>query len=338
MGPWLIFATLINKATITLYEGAPTTRRFLEFIQNSCTTILGVVPSIIKAWRANDLAQDLDLSHIKLFSSTGEASNPDDMLWLSRMGQDHKELAHNTTKNIANNKPIIEYCGGTEIAGGYVTSTIIQPLLPSTFSTPALGLDFYLLDTNGVDATGYGQDSNSSGEVAIVPPSLGLSTELLNQDHYQVYYAGMPKLHNKILRRHGDALARLANGYYRPLGRIDDTMKLGGIKVSSAEIELALSGIHNISEVAAIGVDPSDGGPTQLVIYAVVTKDFGAAIIDSGKTSDALSLMHLMQQRLSSSLNPLFKIHKVVLLDALPRTSSNQVMRRVLREQYAKTG
>ena len=53
-------------------------------------------------------------------------------------------------------------------------------------------------------------------------------------------------------------------------GRVDDTMNLGGIKVSSAEIEGVLNSVNGIQEVAAIAVPPPDGGPSQLVIYAVL--------------------------------------------------------------------
>jgi acetyl-CoA synthetase len=43
---------------------------------------------------------------------------------------------------------------------------------------------------------------------------------------------GMPPLlgTSTRLRRHGDEVARLPGGYYRALGRADDTMNLGGIK------------------------------------------------------------------------------------------------------------
>lgn len=48
----------------------------------------------------------------------------------------------------------------------------------------------------------------------------------------QVYYAGMPpdpQAPGRPLRRHGDELARLPGGRYVALGRVDDTMNLGGL-------------------------------------------------------------------------------------------------------------
>ena len=224
--------------------------------------------------------------------------------------------------SLAGYKPVIEYCGGTEIGGGYVTGTRVQPAAPSAFTTPALGLDFLLFDDHG--------NPTDNGEVFIVPPSLGLSSSLLNADHNEVYFAGTPL---PSLRRHGDAIEKLGNGFdpepwltgikYRVHGRVDDTMNLSGIKVSSAAIEEVLNVIDGIQETAAIAVSPKDGGPSQLVIYVVLAAE-------SEPTKQEIH--SALQAELSQHLNPLFRIHDVVIVDALPRTASNKVMRRLLRD------
>lgn len=302
MGPWLVFASLINKATIGLYNGAPTGRDFCRFVQDSRATMLGVVPSLVKSWRNTDSAQGLDWSSIQVFSSTGECSNPDDMRWL--MSQ-------------ASGRPVIEYCGGTEIGGGYITGTVTRPCVPGTFNTPALGLGFVILDENG--------RPSDNGELFIEPPSLGLSTALLNKDHHEVYFADVPKgPHGETLRRHGDQMEKLRGNYWRGHGRADDTMNLGGIKVSSAEIERVLQSVPGVVETAAIAVSPA-GGPSQLVIYAVCS---------AGQTLNRGDLLGAMQSAIKRELNPLFKIHDLVFIDTLPRTASNKVMRRTLRDQY----
>ena len=301
MGPWLIYASLINKATIALYDGVPTGRNFGIFVQNAKVSMLGVVPTLVRAWQNTGCMHGLDWHAIRAFSSTGECSNPEEMLCLM---------------SLAGYKPIIEYCGGTEIGGGYITGTRVQPAAPSTFTTPALGVDFLLFDENG--------KPTENGEVFIIPPSLGLSTSLLNADHNEVYFAGTPQPN---LRRHGDAIERLGNSYYRAHGRVDDTMNLSGIKVSSAEIEEALNTVDGIQETAAVAVSPKDGGPSQLVIYIVLTASEAAAKQELHAT---------LQAALSEHLNPLFRIHDIVIVDALPRTASNKVMRRLLRQQAMK--
>ena len=303
MGPWLIYASLINQATIALYDGVPTEREFGEFVQNAGVTMLGVVPSLVRAWKNTGCMRGLDWKAIKAFSSTGECSNSEDMLFLM---------------STAGYRPIIEYCGGTEIGGGYLTGTTVQPAAPATFTTPALGLDIVICDEDG--------QPTDNGEVFVTPPSIGLSTELLNKDHHEVYFEGTPQTPKMPpLRRHGDGVERLSDGYYRIHGRVDDTMNLGGIKVSSAEIEEVLNSVDGIREVAAIAVSPPDGGPSQLVIYAVLPPG-----------TDTVALHTSLQSAIREYLNPLFRIHDVVVVDALPRTASNKIMRRVLRDQQPR--
>jgi acetyl-CoA synthetase len=121
-------------------------------------------------------------------------------------------------------------------------------------------------------------------------------------------------------------MERLPNGYYRAQGRVDDTMNLNGIKVSSTEIEQVLNLVEGIHETAAIAIAPPEGGPSQLVIYAVVRPEVQQARLQS-------SLQTVIKQH----LNPLFKIHDVVIVETLPRTASNKVMRRMLRDRYRMT-
>ena len=302
MGPWLIYASLINQGTMALYDGLPTKREFGEFVQDAGVTMLGVVPSLVRAWKNTECMKGLDWSMIKAFSSTGECSNREDTLFLM---------------SLAEYRPIIEYCGGTEIGGGYITGTLVQPAAPATFTTPALGSDLVILDAEG--------EHTDNGEVFLIPPSMGLSTELLNSDHHEVYFEGNPTLPATApLRRHGDQIERLAGGLFRAHGRVDDTMNLGGIKVSSTEIEQVLNTVDGVRETAAVAVSPNDGGPSQLIIHAVLLPD---------AYPDKTSLRDALRAAIREQLNPLFRIHDVVVRDSLPRTASNKIMRRLLRDE-----
>jgi acetyl-CoA synthetase len=298
MGPWLIFAAFLNQATLALYYDLPRDQDYGKFVQDAKVTMLGVVPTLVASWRQSECMHGLDWSAIKRFTSTAECSNAEDMLYLaSRAGY----------------KPIIEYCGGTETGGGYLTSTMIEKNYPSLFTTPAMGIDFAMLD---------------NGEVALIPPSIGLSTTLLNADHHEIYYTNMPKTPDgKTLRRHGDQIQRLQSGNYCILGRSDDTMNLGGIKISSAEIERAIKGIAGITETAAIAVNLANHGPSSLVIYAATTASLDKDVVK--KT---------MQTKINQHLNPLFKIYDVVFKSELPKTASNKIMRRILRNEYQSRG
>lgn len=312
MGPWLVYASLLNGATIALYNGSPLGSGFAKFVQDAKVSMLGVVPSIVRAWKNANITASFDWSSIRCFSSTGEASNVDEYLWL--MGRAHY-------------KPIIEYCGGTEIGGAFVTGSLLQPQALAAFSIPAMGCSLYILDVNGNPIP---NNVPGIGELALGPNILGASAILLNANHYDVYFKGMPKWNGKILRRHGDEFERNTIGYYRAHGRADDTMNLGGIKVSSVEIERVCNGVdNNVLEMAAIGLSPAGGGPEQLVI-AVVFKNQNVSSANLDKLKKDFNIA------IQKNLNPLFKVSSVVRVPSLPRTASNKVMRRVLRQELSQ--
>jgi acetyl-CoA synthetase len=306
MGAWSIFATLLNDATLVVFDDAPTQRELGRLVQSTRVTHLGVVPSLVRSWREARTMEGLDFRSVRVFSSTGECSNPTDMLYLMW-------LAHY--------RPIVEYCGGTEIAGGYITSTVLSPCVPSCFTTAALGQNFVCLNEAG--------ESTQQGEAFLTTPSIGLSTSLLNKNHHDEYYANVPQ---PGLRRHGDLIQQVNGEYYRVLGRADDTMNLGGVKVSSAEIERACQDVPGVQELAAIALAPPGGGPSALVMCVVPAP--GRASVET-EHNEGATLIHL-QQCIRERVNPLFRVERVVFVDALPRTASNKVMRRVLRSRYVE--
>jgi len=198
-----------------------------------------------------------------------QASNPEDMLWLmSRAGY----------------KPVMEYLGGTEIGGAFVGGTLLHPCVPSCFATTSLGFELFIMTDGSTNPGGAdAADSNAStrggssiassaagdpgrravslsapdagrgrlrGEVAVRAPAVGCSQRLLNRDHFEEYYAGMPVVGGLPLRRHGDELEELPGlGYLRAHGRCDDTMNLGGIKVWPA------AGPRGLWQCWAVGPD-----------------------------------------------------------------------------------
>jgi acetyl-CoA synthetase len=312
MGPWLIFASLIHRATIGLFEDVTQAAEFGSFVEKARVTMLGVVPTLVRHWRSTRCMESCDWSAIRCFSSTGEASTPAEMKYLSAL---------------AGGKPVIEYCGGTEIGGGYITSSPLHPNVAGAFSCPALGNRFVLLDDNG-------RESND-GELYLVPPALGLSMTLLNRDHHATYYEGCPPgPAGEVLRRHGDHFRRTTDGFYVAGGRVDDTMNLGGIKVSSAEIEAVLNAVEGVAESAAVTIPDPTQGPSQLAVF-VVTE--GPIRTQSAGTGSAYSpravneLRDRLNVALRQQLNPLFKISEVRIIDRMPRTASNKIMRRELR-------
>lgn len=78
-----------------------------------------------------------------------------------------------------------------------------------------------------------------------------------------------------------------------------------------------------------MSVPPSGGGPERLVVFVVTA---------AGVVVDMEEVRAEMQQAIRAELNPLFKVHQVIAIPALPRTASNKVMRRSLRSSYLASG
>ncbi len=349
MGPWLIYATLVNGACTALYPGASNTPEYLRFIRRTGVTVQGVIPSLVRTWRRGgmdegrqgDMDEDIDWPSIRVFSSTGEPASRTDYLWLmSRAGY---------------RAPVIEYLGGTEIGGGHLACTVLQPCSPAAFTTANLGVDFVILDETGAEV-GDGE----TGELFLMPPALGMSQRLLNGVHDEVYYEGCPAgPGGEVLRRHGDHTQRLHRGCYRAQGRADDGMNLGGIKVSPLELERIIDGHPAVYESAAVAMQPEGEGAERLVVFVVqeggdgpassrANDRTGSSPISQADTSPAVptdshagldhdldpdALKSELQDMVSSRLNPLFKIYRVIVVDELPHTASGKLVRRILRDR-----
>lgn len=327
MGPWLLYAGLLNGACVAIFEGSPLGNAFCHFVEKAGVTMLGTVPSIVKAWKAKGSIEGKDWGSVRRFSSSGEASNPEDYHWLS--------------SRVKGYAPVIEYIGGTELAGGYMSGSLLQPQAASHFSVPAFGADLRLLDSSmrEIEPCAMQDQIRKSGvcegEVAIIPPMLGSSYKLLNRDHDKVYFSDMPRTSEGTrMRKHGDMLAFYPGGYIQAKGRTDDTMNLGGIKTSSLEIEnvcnasISTSGLA-LKEVGAVAVAPQGGGPDLLWICAAVSGN----LEDFQKSDVVQKCTSHFQKAISKNLNPLFKVHRVIFMQDLPRTASNKVMRKTLQAQ-----
>ncbi|KAJ8539881.1 hypothetical protein K7X08_014133 [Anisodus acutangulus] len=308
MGPVLLYSCFLAGATLALYHGSPLDHGFGKFVQDAGVTVLGTVPSLVKTWKSTGCMKGLDWTRIRTFASTGEASNVDDDLWLSSR---------------VYYKPIIECCGGTELSSSYIMGNLLQPQAFGAFSSATMSTGFVILDEDGRP---YPDDQACVGEVGLFPTSMGASDRLLNADHEKVYFKGMPMYKDMQLRRHGDILKRTVGGYIVVHGRADDTMNLGGIKTSSIEIERVCDRADDsVLETAAVSAAPPNGGPEQLAIFVVLKE----GIIISPDT-----LKKRFSRAIQSNLNPLFKVSSVKIVPMFPRTASNKLLRRVLRDQW----
>ncbi|KAJ9555488.1 hypothetical protein OSB04_010102 [Centaurea solstitialis] len=227
---------------------------------------------------------------------------------------------------------------------GYRARIILRSRESSTtasfgaFSSASMTTGFVILDDQGVP---YPDEQPCVGEVGLFPIIWEQPIDCLMQvtkkftlmecqfttERYKQNIA-------KKLRRHGDIIKRTVGGYIVVQGRADDTMNLGGIKVlgktalvdlfflttSSIEIERVCEQADgSIMETAAVSAAPPTGGPELLAVFVVLKKGF---------TAEPDKLKMIFSKAIQRNLNPLFKI-----VPEFPRTASNKLLRRVLRDQ-----
>ena len=312
MGSFAIFAAMLNKGTLAVFDGTPVCKDFAKFVEKAGVAVLGLVPGIAEGWEQTKCLEGVNWNNIDLFSSTGSPSNP----------QNYKFLM----SQVAGYAPVVEYMGGTEIGGGYLTSSVLHPASPSCFTTPSLGTDVYTPDED--------TEESRKGEVFLVMrngegecPPMGLSSELMNFNHHEKYFErGLKSPEGYLLREHGDIIIRHANGFITSNGRADDGMNLNGIKTSSLDIEnyVKAAKIAGIKEVAAVAVRPPLGGEDWLVIYVTLSEP-----------QDVVEALKKPIREAIKARNPqLAKVHDVVVIDKMPYTATGKLRRRYLQDGY----
>lgn len=253
MGPWLIYGALINGATICIYDGAPdypTPDRMWEFCAKHKVEILGISPTLVRslATHGDELPQKHDLSSLRAFASTGEPWNPAPWWWLF--------------EKVGNSKlPIINYSGGTEIAGGILMGNPLLPQKPCSFPAPCPGMDVDILDEDGNSV-----EPGQVGELVIKQPWIGMARGFWQEKerYLETYWRRF-----KDIWVHGDFAMRDKDGHWFILGRSDDTLKVAGKRVGPAEVESLLVAHRLVTEAAVIGV-PDEVKGTAMVAFCVL--------------------------------------------------------------------
>ena len=308
MGPWLIYGALINGATIVIYDGAPdfpAADRMWEFCAKHEVEILGISPTLVRslATHGDELPKKHDLSHLRAFASTGEPWNPAPWWWLfEKVG--------------GGRLPIINYSGGTEIAGGILMGNPLLPIKPCSFPAPCPGIAADILDENGKSV-----GPNQVGELAIRQPWIGMARGFWQERerYLETYWSRFDGIWV-----HGDWAMKDADGHWFILGRSDDTLKVAGKRVGPAEVESLLVAHPAVAEAAVIGV-PDEIKGTAMVAFCVLMggTDFSPPELES-------ELKAVVAKDMGKPLAP-SRIHFV---NGIPKTRNAKVMRRVIRAAY----
>ncbi len=306
MGPWLVFGTLLLGATMMLYDGAPDypdVDRTWALASQHGVTALGVSPTLIRALKPNGEApvKKHDLSTLRLAGSTGSPWDPESWLWFFHTVLDGK-------------KPIINYSGGTEIAGGIVMGNVLTPLKPCAFSGPVPGMDADVVDEQGHSIR------NQVGELVVRQPWIGMTRGFWQdpQRYVDTYWSRFPDTWV-----HGDWAAIDDDGLWYILGRSDDTIKVAGKRLGPAEIESILVRHPAVTEAAVIGVPHAIKGQ-EVVCFCVLAP--GHEVSET--------LRHALQEMVVADMGKALQPKEIKFVTALPKTRNAKVMHRLIRAAY----
>ncbi|GGI92078.1 acetate--CoA ligase [Legionella impletisoli] len=303
---YLIYGPLANGATTLMFEGVPnypTYTRFWEIIDKHQVNIFYTAPTAIRAIRreGDALVERTSRRSLKLLGSVGEPINPDVWEWYFDVVGDKR-------------CPIVDTWWQTETGGIMITPLPgATPMAPGSASRP-----FFGIVPDVVDDKGNGVNANQHGKLVIKQPWPGMMQTIYG-DHERFVDAYFKEIPGCYLT--GDAAYQDNKGYFWIIGRTDDVIKVSGHRLGSEEVESALLAHHAVSEAAVVGVPNEITGEE---IYAFVTTQ---AHIEPTE-----SLKEELINKVRDEIGPIAKPHTIQWTQALPKTRSGKIMRRILRK------
>ncbi|PCI37310.1 MAG: acetate--CoA ligase [Elusimicrobia bacterium] len=303
---YVVYGPLANGATTFLYEGAPMhpgPDRFWSLIAKYGITIFYTAPTAIRAFmRLGDShPQKHDLSSLRLLGTVGEPINPKAWSWY------HTVIGGGRC-------PIVDTYWQTE-TGGIMISPLpgATPTKPGSATLAMPGIDAAVVDKNGKEVP------NGKGGFLVIRkpwPSM-LRTVYGDPERYKKQYFSEfgPKLYFT-----GDGARRDKDGYFWLLGRVDDVINVSGHRLSTMEVESALVAHPQVAEAAVVSIPHEIKGEG---IAAFVTLRRG--------TEPVAATTKELEKAVVKAIGAIARPDKIRFTDALPKTRSGKIMRRLLR-------
>ena len=305
---YVVYGPLNNGATVLMYEGAPNAPandRFWQIVERYRVTIFYTAPTAIRSFMkwGDDLPAKHDLSSLRLLGSVGEPINPEAWIWY------HEVIGGKRC-------PIVDTWWQTETG-----AIMITPLPGVTATKPGSAtFPFFGVDAAVVNDKGEELGPNQGGFLVLKQPWPSMLRTLYGADdrYKDVYWSRFAKQGWYLA---GDGAVKDAEGYIWILGRIDDVLNVSGHRLSTMEVESALVAHDAVVEAAVVGFKHEVKGEG---VAAFVILGQGA---EKGQaTSDAL------KAHVRNMIGPLAMPDQIHFTDALPKTRSGKIMRRLLRD------
>jgi acetyl-CoA synthetase len=303
---YVVYGPLQNGATVLMYEGAPNhpdLSRFWKIIDDHKVTIFYTAPTAIRAfikW-GDEHVEKYDLRSLRLLGTVGEPINPEAWMWY------REKIGHNRC-------PIVDTWWQTETG-----AIMISPIPGAVAAKPGSATrPFFGIQPEVVTREGNSVPPGSGGLLVIRKPWPSMARTVYGDpERYQkTYWSDVPGCYFT-----GDGARQDADGYFWLMGRVDDVINVSGHRLGTMEVESALVAHPKVAEAAVVGRPDDLKGQA---IAAFVTLESGNQPSDELKDE--------LRRWVAKEIGSLARPDDIRFTEALPKTRSGKIMRRLLRE------
>ncbi|BAZ04998.1 acetate--CoA ligase [Calothrix sp. NIES-3974] len=311
---YIVYGPLSNGATTVMYEGAPRASNpgcFWDVIEKYGVNIFYTAPTAIRAFikMGDQHPKARDLSSLRLLGTVGEPINPEAWMWY------HEVIGGGKC-------PIVDTWWQTETGGIMITPLPgAIPTKPGSATRPFPGI---LADI--VDLEGNPVADNEGGYLVIKYPWPSMMRTVYGDENRfrRTYWEHIPPKDGKYLYFAGDGARRDEDGYFWVMGRVDDVLNVSGHRLGTMEVESALVSHPAVAEAAVVGKPDEIKGEE---VVAFVTLE--------GTHQPSEELANALKQHVVQEIGAIARPGEIKFTDALPKTRSGKIMRRLLRNLAA---
>ena len=303
---YIVYGPLCNGSTVVMYEGAPNQPRedrFWDIVEKYRVSVFYTAPTAIRAfvkW-GDHWPKGHDLSSLRLLGSVGEPINPEAWMWY------HEVIGGGRC-------PIVDTWWQTE-TGAIMIAPLpgATPTKPGTATKPLPGIAAEVVDKEGNRVP-----ANAGGFLVVKRPWPSMMRTIYGDDerYKATYWSNYPGVYFTA-----DGARTDDDGYVWVMGRVDDVLNVSGHRLSTMEVESALVNHPKVAEAAVVGKPDDLKGES---ICCFVTLKQGHAPDDALKDE--------LKKHVAKEIGALARPDDVRFTDALPKTRSGKIMRRLLRD------
>jgi len=302
MWNWQVSGLAVG-ATLVTFDGNPfypEQQHLLRLVKDEQIDVFGTSAKYIAACENAGVTTEKDrLESLRLVLSTGSPLLPSGFDYVYRAWKQDVHLA--------------SISGGTDICGCFLGGNPLLPVIRGELQCAFLGMAVEVFDEDGNPVTG------TAGELVCTHPHLSLPLGLRGDNdgsaYHDAYFSRYPGIW-----AHGDFIEKRDSGGYIIHGRSDTTLNPGGVRIGTAEIYRLVESIKEVDECIAVGQDWQ--GDQRIILFVVLAP---------GTQLDAALESHIKQQ-IRQGATPRHVPHKVIAVQAIPRTRSGKVSEVAVRE------